>query len=666
MTLRWVDLDFETASGVDLKKVGAWRYSEDPTTEIVCAYFSINGDEPIRWLPGLQWHERTRLWELANDPDVTFIAHNAGFEKAIWRNLMVPVFGFSDIPNSRWHDSMAACAMRSVPQEQRHAALVLGCAHQKDTKGSALTKSLSKPNKKTGKYDRTPETLKKVYDYCRQDILVQNDIHAAIGWLPPGERRVWLLDQRINERGLKLDLDYIRACKRIVDLSSPPLIAECMEITDGIRPTQRDEMIAWIAGEGVAIPNFQKATIAKLLGDEEEEEGSFDEGAYLPELPENIARALRIRQLTASASIKKLDKMLECVGHDGRARGLLQYHGAGPGRWAGRLLQPQNFPRGELKVASADIVPLVLGGDLDTLELLYGHPLEILPSILRFAIVAERDRYFTSGDFAGIEARIVLALSGQHDKAAMMAAGQDVYCDMAASIYKRPITKADMEERQVGKNTVLGCGFQMGAKKFHARYCPHMPLQFAQDVINAYRQEWAPCVPKTWYGLEGAAVQTVHQGDPHEAYGVHYQVEELGSNRWLTALLPSGRKLWYFNPRPTMKSMPWDKTDVRKSWTSEAMKAGRWQTRDMFGGLLTENVVQGLARDLMVEAMFKCEKEALPIVLTVHDEIVAEPERVKADAETRLRQIMEDAPAWCREIGVPVSVETWKGDRYKK
>ena len=668
--MRWVCLDFETASACDLKAAGAWRYAEDPTTEILCLAWTINGTEIWGWSPDSMPTLDKMLLDLVNDPETWFIAHNAGFEKAIWRKIMVPVIGWPDIQNKLWHDTLAMAAMRVIPQDLDHAVKVLRLPVEKDTEGSKLTRALSKPKK--GYLDRSAESLQRVYDYCKQDVRAETLLHRRLGWMPAGERSVWLLDQRINERGVKLDLDFVRAAQRVVDQAMGPLLGEFADITGGLKPTQRDRVLDWCVIEGAQVPDMKKETLARLLGETEdgEEYEDDDPGGYVCELPANVGRALAIRQLIGSSSIKKLARMERCVCADGRARGLLQYHGAGPGRWAGRLFQPQNFPRGTIRIGNKApppqmVVDAIMTGDHEYVATLLGPPVEVVVSSLRHSIVAERGRALVAGDFAGIEARIVLALAGQHDKTAIMAAGNDVYLDMAEEIYRAPKKSfgkdTHAEERQIGKNSVLGLGFQMGARKFHARYCPDQPFDFAERVVQTYRRQWAPEVPKLWYALEGAAVRAVHDKRPQEAYGVEYQLEDM----WLTARLPSGRKLWYFNPQPTRKAMPWDETDIRLAWTYQAKKLGQWRTIDAFGGLLTENVVQALARDLMCHAMFKCEREGLPVVLTVHDEIICEPE-LQHSASELLKQVMTDIPDWAKVLQIPVAAETWAGDRYKK
>lgn len=670
--MRRLRLDFETASCVDLKKAGAWRYAEDPTTEIISLSFRLKGEREVHvWAPEKvgSFGTGALLMQYCHMRDIMFVAHNAAFEKAIWRRIMVEIYGFPDVPNERWHCTQAACAMHVIPQDLDRSLLVLRLPFQKDKEGSALAKSLSKPNKKTGQFDRSPATLQRIYDYNISDIRGTEVLDERLGDLPDGERAVWLLDQRLNERGVRLDLDLVSAAQDVVSSASRPLLSEFAGLTGGLKPSQGQKFMSWLDSVGVRLPNLQKETLAAVLGSgEDDDETEFADDLDI-DLPPVAARALHIRQLVGSASVKKLARMEACVCWDGRARGLLQYHGAGPGLWAGRLFQPQNFPRGTLRSDDPDKAPdpqivadAILTRDPDWISATLGPPVETVVHSLRHILVPGSGRAFVSADLSGIQARTVLALSGQIDKAQLMASGKDVYCDMASAIYKRPIDKKrDPEERQIGKNSVLGLGFGMGAKKFRFKYAKEHPVEFSQNVVDVYRKEWAPCVPQLWRALEGAAVQTVHKRKPHEAFGVVYRLED----GWLTAQLPSGRKLHYFNPQPCRRAMPWDDTDIRLAWTYQAMKMGQWKTIDAFGGLLTENVVMGIQRDLMTEAMFKCEANDMPIVLNVHDEIVVEVPESRADLKA-LIQIMTDSPQWARQLQIPVAAEGWVGDRYHK
>lgn len=675
-----VVLDFETA-GPNLEEMGSWAYSEHPTTEVLCLKVKLwNGKPNLLWSPWRRERE-AELLELARDPKIQWIAHNCGFEKAIWRNIMVPMWWFPDIPDVRWHDTMATAAMKAIPLGLDDFARVLRLPHQKDLEGRRLTLGLSKPGK-NGYFDRSEKTLERVYTYCDDDIETQWAGLQRVGVIDGRERKVWLLDQTINQRGIRLDLEYVRACMAIVEEATEPLAAEFKDLTKGLKFTQGEKFKAWCWSRGVYIPNLQKDVVAKWLGkeNEDDDDGQLSDDGILDRdgniyLPADVHRALSIRALVGSSSIKKLPRMLACTGADERARGLLQYHGAGPGRWTARLLQPHNFPRGTIKLNGKApppqiVVEAILTRDAKHVQNTLGPPVEVVVSGLRHAIVAGRHRTFNVGDFAGIQARIVLALAGQHDKTALMASGADVYIDMANAIYKPPIlwTKADKDtipaQRQTGKNSVLGLGFGMGWSKFRFKYARGESREFCEGVVNTYRKEWAPKVPDLWRGLERAARETVWSGNKHEAYGVEYRMEDI----WLVARAPSGSEIYYLYPEKTRREMPWstdEDPDIRPSWSFKAKKQGKFLTVDAFGGLLTENVVMRLETDLLIEAMFKCEANNLPIVLTVHDEIMSEPENRFSDIKL-LQQIMEDRPQWAIDMDVPVAAECWAGIRYKK
>lgn len=664
-------LDFETASACNLKEAGAWRYSEDVTTEVISLSYAApfdDGHTVIKtWTP-LVSDLVSHIEHMASCPEFIFVAHNSGFEKAIWRNIMVAQYGWPDVPNYRWEDTAATCAMKAIPIGLDKATLALRLTAHKDKEGSKITRGLSKANKK-GVYGREPAILERVYEYNRQDVLATQELYERVGSLTPEEYKVWLLDQKINERGVMFDLDFVAQAQKIVTEASKPLLEEFKDLTGGLTPNQTAKIKVWAEAQGVKLDSLNKETVAQLLGEDEDDDRDTDSDLVVPNLPPILRRALVIRGMVASASVKKLKRIPQCVCMDGRARGLLQYHGASPGRWAGRLLQPHNFPRGTLKDSRGEkpgpyvTVPAIMSGDYSLVACTVGEPLETVVSSLRHAIKAAPGYVLLSGDFAQIEARLVLALAGQHDKTAILAAGGSIYCDMGESIYKRKIDKKiDPAEYQTGKNAVLGLGFQMGWKKFKLRYAKDESDEFCESIVTTYRKEWAPKVLQVWYSLEEAALAVVHgKVKVCSAYGVKYQLED----GWLTATLPSGRRLWYFNPQPTRKAMPWDETDIRLSWTYQQTKTGQLKTIDAFGGLLTENVVQGLARDLMVHAMFKLEENGYPIILTVHDEILVEVLTERADEKT-FAEIMQDRPRWAIEMQIPVAVETWKGDRYRK
>lgn len=670
--MRYCYIDFESASAADLKKVGAQVYAEDPTTEIICLGFVFEEGEPFV-LPhcDLQYGKNFQLTRAADQPDFMFVAHNAGFEKAIWREIMVPLYGWPNIPNSRWLDTMAIAMQQGLPGSLDKVSNVLRLATRKWVEGSKITKTLSKSKK--GYYDRSPEKLAIVYEYNKIDLGTTRDLRRRLAPMPASERNVWLLDQRINERGIRLDTDYIRNAQRIVQEAAAPRLDEFRKLTGGLNVTQRDKVLAWAVERGAKLPDLKKDTIVKLLGASDDEDDADiriddEDTEERMELPEDVRRALDIRRVLGSASIKKLNRMAMVIARDGRAHGTLQYYGAiSTGRWSGRLFQPQNFPKGVVKLDGELprpelLVDAINTGDWRYVEALFGDPIDAVVTGLRHAIIASEGRQLVVGDFAGIELRILLALAGQYDKLDVLAAGKNLYVPMAEQIYKRPIDKhKDVQEYTIGKNTILGAGFQMGWKTFRDRYAHGMPEDEIKEAIRAYREDFAPLVPELWSDLQEASLRTVIDKTPHESHGILYYLD----GPYLKARLPSGRDLHYYNPQVVKKAMPWDHLDIRPAWTYNALKGGRWITVDAYGGLETENVVQTIARDILVAAMFKAEAADFPLVFTVHDEPVCDVLESIASPVV-LKQIMEDSPDWVKRMQLPIVAETWSGERYRK
>lgn len=664
--MRWVVVDFETSSGCDLKKAGAWRYAEDPTTNVLVLCWEFDDRRRGLWHPGEPLHPDL-LAAIANG--TMFVAHNAAFEQAIWKHLMVALYGWPAIPLEQWHDTMARCAELALPQGLEKVLPVLNLPISKDMEGNKLTLSLSKPGRKGYTPQRTPAVMERIDQYCMSDIAGQVALHKRLGWLTDGERPVWLMNERMNQRGIMIDIPFVRAAQKIVDDATVPLAAEFREITGGLSFTQGAKVIEWAAGQGIELPNMQKETLAKLLGlDENEVDVEEDpQGDMFPELPAHVRRALHIRQLVGSSSVKKLGAMQSCVCSDGRARGLVAYHVATTGRFAGRLLQPQNFPRGTNALIATPVdakVGAIMTGDWEFVEATLGPAVEAVVGSLRHALIAAPGKTFISGDYAQIEARVLLAMAGQWDKVDLFASGLDPYCDMATSIYGETVTKKDTKRRQIGKNSVLGLGFGMGDKKFHIKYAPDQTPEFCEGVVGTYRNDWAPNVPQMWYTVGDAALECMLTGIPQEAYGLVFE----RIDRWLTMLLPSGRRLWYDEPKVEWREMPWSTPDepaFKKAWSYRAMKQGKRITIYAFGAHIVENAVQALARDILVVALDKLDSNGFPSVLTVHDEGVSEVPACNAD-ESAVVQIMEDVEPWAREMRIPIKVEAWTGDRYRK
>lgn len=660
-----VTLDFETRSACDLKACGAWVYSQHPTTEVLCLCWSIDGGPVQTWRPGDPIPQDLIEAALSG---ALMCAHNAAFEKAVWTNLMVPVYGWPDCAGFRWFDTLASCAYRSLPLDLEGAGRVLGLAVQKDMEGAAVMKRVSIANKKTGEFaSSSEEDLRKTALYCADDVRAQDNLLLRVGTLPKREYDIWLVDQKMNERGIRIDLDYVRASQTLIDLAMPDLKRDFTALTGIEKAGSTAKVKAWLETQGVVLPDLRRETLEDYMAGP---------------MPPEVADMLHMRNQITSSSVKKLEAMRNCTGADGRARFLQQYHAASTGRWAGRILQPHNFPRGSVEFGTDEdgnpvlspevLVPLIMAEDPDLIrmtltstnakgETVPAEPVAAVSSGLRHALLAADGHKFIAADFSTIEARVVLAMAGQDDKVDLLRTGADIYCAMASDIYKRPINKKEHpSERQTGKNAVLGLGFSMGAATFRARYAKRDTVEFAEKVVKVYRKEFAPKVPHLWYALEEASAKCVWDGVATETHGIRFALED----GWLTMRLPSGKKLWYFNPQRTTNTAPWDEDEVRPGWKFQAKKAGAWRTIHAYGGLLTENAVQATARDILADRMLALDREGIPLVLTVHDENVVEV--LESFPLATVEEIMLDTEDWVRDLGVPIAVECWEGDRYRK
>ena len=536
--------DFETRNtgGCDLKTAGAWRYATDPATKIICFGYRAGGVDHS-WAPTS--HSRDPLEELAANPDVAFVCFG-GFEQVIWQKIMVERHAFAPISTRRWVDLRATCCSFALPRSLDKALTALGLSIKKDKEGQRLVRSLSRPNRKTGAYpELTPAIIERVVEYNRIDIVALEAMRKqGLGVLSAAEQAVWELDQRINARGIAIDVGFVEAAKRIADQVMGEAIAEFAQLTDGISPHQVQKIREWLRCRKWALPNLESETVSEAL--------------ELAGLPDDVRRVLEIRQIAAAASLKKLDAMLACVGPDGRARGLLQYHGATTGRWSGQLIQPQNFPRPTLEadVDPEELAAAVKTGDPDALRS-WGKPVDVLISGLRCALTAAEGKVFGAGDFSMIEACVLLALAGQHDKCKLITEGADVYRDMAATIYgfdrdafmaipEDQLSPEETEQRRIGKNGVLSSGYGIGAEGFYRRFCRHVEgdRELAARIVGVYRHQWAPAVPRLWRDLERAARQAMQRpGQPATAQcGVVYRLTTRVGLPCLVCEFPTGNR----------------------------------------------------------------------------------------------------------------------------
>jgi DNA polymerase len=557
---------------------------------------------------------------------------------------------------------------------------LLNLTEQKDKRGRYLLQKLSKPRKPTKKDPSTrckdPALLEELYSYCIQDTDAEWELGTVVGELPQAEYRLWVLDQKINDRGVYVDTEAVVAALAVVDAVEKRLTEELSALTNG-RVTSANELLsmkAWLRDEGFGVSDLTANTIDRII--------AKNKTSPRP-LPKNILRVFQIRQTLARASTKKLFKYMSCCAADSRIHGLLQYHGASTGRWAGRLLQPQNFPRGDeaiLKGKKGDeafgietLIELIKDCDSEILD-----AMEAIASALRGMIIAAPGKQFYVADFSAIEARVTAWLFGEEwklqafreiDEGKGYHGSDDVYCAAAAMIFGRPIKKkTDKVERQVGKMCELAFGYQggVGAWRNFDKREPGDPGYADDDTVDGYKNAWRKAhgrISSGWYALEDAAVNCVLTGKPQFYSCITYEMVHDAAGDWLACILPNGRRIWYFNPEVRSEQGRFGLRNILSYEGRNNDLGGSWGRIDTYGGMLTENIVQAISRDLMVEAMIRVELAGYPIVLTIHDEIVSETP-LGFGSQQDFEGLMVVVPQWAD--GCPIHCSGWVGTRYHK
>ena len=647
-----LSIDFETRSRVDLRKSGTHVYAADPTTDIWCMAFAFDDEDVELWTPRWDGGSRRARIEAHVQAGGEMRAWNAQFERLIWRDILGPRYRFPVPHMGQWYDTAADAAALGLPRGLGKAADVLGLPTQKDDAGHRLMLQMSKPRSVKGgrvAWWDTPDRLHRLYEYCRQDVRVERAIGERTRKLPASERRIYLLDQIINDRGVLVDVDLVLAAQQIVREGTRRANAELADITNGevTSVTKVADLTQYLGVE-----NVRKDTIRD----------------YLDGDPCEIKRRVaELRAETAKSSTAKLNAMLACAGADDRARGQHLYHGAATGRWAGRLIQVQNFPRPEVQDVE-QFIPHVLENKYDLIEA-EQPALVVVSSMLRSMLRAAPGHRLIAGDFAQIEARVLAWIAGQDDLVEAFRTGEKIYERMGAAYSGKPleeITK-DSEERQVGKNSVLGAGFQMGADRFAEQVWAQSGIALepdtAQHIITTYRETY-PKIPEFWRDINNAARNAVLEpGSVCKCGRIQFVVR----GPFLWCVLPSGRALAYAQPEIHKHTVtPKDGapfTTHSVTFMSVNSVTRNWQRAFGYGGYFTENVVQAMARDLLAAAMLRVELAGYPVVLTVHDEIVSEVP-IGSGTLNEFLELMQTGPEWAD--GLPVAVDGWEGERYRK
>lgn len=617
-TKRRLLIDLETYSSADITKTGAFKYAEAPDFEILllaCAWddgpvqvIDMTGSEPVT-------DERTAAKAAAlasvvagiTDPDTVKVAHNSAFERACLTRYLG-----RDLPPEEWEDTMILAAMNGLPLSLDAAGAALELRDQKIREGTALISYFCKPCKPTiangGRTRNLPEHAPDKWErfkaYCKRDVEVEQAIYQRLRSFPVTdfERKVWALDARINERGVRIDTGLVAAAIAVDEAFTTEHMAEMQRLTGLENPNSVAQLKDWLETVGMSVDSLNKAAVKDL------QDRATDA---------TTRRVLQLRQQLGKTSTTKYAAMQSAVCADRRVRGLLQYYGAGrTGRWAGRLVQVQNLPQNHL--AGLGLVrELVRERDLETLELCFDSVPDVLSQLIRTAFVAGEGNIFHVADYSAIEARVIAYLAGEKWRMDVFRSGGDIYCSSASAMFRVPVVKHGVNGhlRQKGKIAELACGYGGGVGALKAFGADKMGLteEEMQDIVTQWRAA-SPTIPKFWRDVESAAIRAINNPGRTATVpcGVKYRMDDDA----LRCKLPSGRVLSYWGARLD--------TDGSICFMGQNQTTRKWEKTSTWGGKLVENIVQAYARDCLAVAMVRLAAEGWKICFHVHDEVIIE------------------------------------------
>ncbi|MEO7017001.1 MAG: DNA polymerase [Leifsonia sp.] len=695
-------LDLETRSTVDLKKTGVYVYAENSQTDIWCMAWAL-GDGPVQlWLPGDPIPEDFAD-HIASGGTLT--AHNAAFERVIWKYILTPRYGFPAVELKRWRCTMAMAYAMALPGSLGQLAEALKSDIKKDEQGGRLMLQMAKPRSLDPlTWWDIPEKTERLFAYCKQDVEAERAVEKRLLPLSEKELAMWHLDQQINDRGVNVDTPLCNAAMSLVDDLKKDLDFQIAKVTDHevTGCTNRNQFVKWLSKRVSDVDSVNKEALAELLARDD--------------LPDDARQAIELRREGAKAATSKIDALLNGKSADGRAKGLLQYHATVTGRWAGRRFQPQNLKRPKIK-AYKTLIAAIATGDKKIFTMLYDDPLSAVGDAVRNLVVAAPRRKFCRADYSNIEGRVAAWYAGEDWKIEAFSAfdrheGADLYKLAYSKSFGVPVeaVQDDSNERQIGKVMELSLQYQgghgafvaMGAnygvkpddvtpivkaatdpevfEKALSRFRPQNGFGMKPETWAALRvliDGWRAAHPKikqAWADLEEAAKSAIEfPGDTFSVGSVKFKK----SGSFLFMRIPSGRALCFPYPKIKDKKMPWTQTVTGKGGKEDEVEVykpslcymgvdsytSQWSEQFAYGGQIFNYVVQGTARDIMADAMFRSEAKGYPIVLTVHDEIVSEPKFDHGNI-AEFKKIMAEIPAWA--TGCPIACDGWEGDRYRK
>lgn len=639
--MKHLNIDIETYSTESITDVGAYKYVQDPEFEVLMYAYSVDFGE-VQIVDLAQGEKLpNEIVEAMADDNVIKHAYNASFEY----NALLAA-GYDVGTRCGWRCSMFHAMYLGYPSGLAKTGNAIGLPQdkKKDASGKALIKYFSVPCKATkvnGGRTRNlphhdPDKWGLFKDYCKQDVVAEMEIYKRLSMfpVPDVEQRLWEISDSMNALGVKVDMELVTGALEINNRLSDRLIERAKEITGIDNPKSTKQVLEWLQERVDGVENTNKETVSNLLVRED--------------ISDDVREFLEIRQELAKASISKYKAMDVCHGTGDRVRGLLQVYGANrTGRWAGRLVQVQNLPRNyidTLEIARS----IIKSKDLDLLQAVYGNASDTLSQLIRTAFIPTAGNKFVVSDYSAIEARVVAWLAGEEWVNKVFATHGKIYEATASQMFGVPfelIKKGNPEYalRQRGKVATLALGYQGGVGALVAMGADKMGL--SEEEMTEIVDKWRganPNIVKLWHGLNRACINALQTGQDQEIRGliIRYECEAIYGQSFLTIQLPSGRKLFY--PKPYIKENQFDKLAVHFF----SQKNTKWFPESTYGGKLTENCVQAIARDCLADLLIKLDDRLPdnPVVMHIHDEVVLD---AKQDLTlNEVCEIMAEPVSW--------------------
>ena len=654
--MRTLFCDIETFSPVSLAKTGVYPYAEHPDFDLLLFGYSIDG-APVQVvdLASGQAIPEDVLAALV-DPGVAKWAHNAAFERvclSAWLRRHHPKLlsdGFLD--PRQWRCTMIWSAYLGFPMSLDAVATVLKLDVQKDSAGKRLIKQFCTPatpsvlngGKRRNPPSADPTGWARFIDYNRRDVEVELTIHERLSLfpMPDDEWDTYALDQRINDAGILLDHTLVDNAVAVDEHHRNATLARAQTLTGLENPNSPIQLKQWLSEHGCELESLAKA----------------DVDAALDTATGDVKEVLELRGDLAKSSVKKYQVMQNVAGTDGRARGLIQFYGAGrTGRFAGRLVQVQNLPRNYLSDLD-QARTLVRAGDLDALELLYDSVPDTLSQLIRTAFIPSTGNRFIVADFSAIEASVIAWLAGETTTLAAFRAGKDLYCETASRMFGVPVERhgVNAELRQKGKIAVLACGYGGSAGALKAMGALNMGLaeHELKPIVDAWRAA-NPHIVQLWADVEEAAIAAITSRQPIRLRNLRFSVE----SGILFIELPSGRRLAYV--KPGLGENRFGGTAITY-WGLGTNR--KWMHLETYGGKLTENIVQAIARDILTHSMQILEAAGHKIVMHVHDEVVIDHPITSGVSVEEICEVMATVPDWAK--GLPLDADGFECSYYRK